>query len=296
MKVLVTGASGLLGWDIADAFQAAGHTVKRLLGRKDVNILDTKAVADCVGSFAPDLVVHAAGYRDLDDMEQHPHEGYAINTLGTWNMTLACRAANCKLIYISSDTVFDGEKSDGYHEFDTPCPVNVYGKSKLAAEQVIRSLWEKHFIVRTALLFGYKGHRENSFIYHIVDELTAGRSISASEDQICCPSYTADLAKALVELGQTEWYGTYHLTNSGTASRCDISRAVARLAGLDPELVKPAKSSTTKIARRAKNTVFRSLAWPAAFGYELPPWEEALARCWKESQAQETKALHQDAR
>ena len=73
MKVLVTGASGLLGWDIADAFQAAGHTVKRLLGRKDVNILDTKAVADCVGSFAPDLVVHAAGYRDLDDMEQHPH-------------------------------------------------------------------------------------------------------------------------------------------------------------------------------------------------------------------------------
>lgn len=283
MKVVVTGASGLLGWDAADVFERRGHTVKRLLGRRDVNMHDAKAVRDCVAAFGPDLVVHAAGYRDLDDMERHEHEGFAINTLGTRNIALACREAGCKLLYISSDTVFDGEKETGYHEFDAPCPVNVYGRSKLAAERVIEALCDRYFIVRTALLFGYKGHRENNFIFHIIDELRAGRSVSASVDQVCCPSYTADLAEALADLGGTEWYGVYHIANSGTGSRYEVSRAVAELAGLDPALVRPADASASKLARRAKNTVFDSVAWPATFGYVLPDWREALERCLMES-------------
>lgn len=282
MKVLVTGASGLLGWDIADTFEAAGHKVSRLMGRKDVNMLNPQDVMDYVCALSPDVVVHSAGYRDLDDMERNEHAGFAVNSFGTRNVALACRACDAKLIYISSDTVFDGEKGSGYHEYDTPCPVNVYGRSKVMAEREIHALWDKSFIVRTALLFGYKGHRENSFIFHIVDELSCGRTITASKDQICCPSYTADIAEALVKLSQTEWYGTYHIANTGTGSRCDVSRAVAELAGLDPQMVLPADSSKAKFAKRAKNTVFDSIAWPATFGESLPDWRDALARCMGE--------------
>lgn len=285
MRIVVTGASGLLGWDIADAFETRGHTVIRLMGRRDVDMLDPEAVMACLRGAAPDLVVHSAGYRDLDDMERHEHEGFAVNAFGTRNIALACRAVGCKLLYISSDTVFDGEKGAGYHEYDEPCPVNVYGRSKLAAECAIQTIWEKHFIVRTALLFGYKGHRENNFIFHIVDELRRGHTIDANEDQVCCPSYTADLAAALADMAETEWYGTYHVANSGAGSRYDVSRAVAELAGLDPELVRPASSSQSKLARRAKNTVFRSIAYPATFHRELPDWRDALARCMAEIRA-----------
>ena len=282
MKVLVTGASGLLGWDIADAFEAHGHEVARLMGRKDVNMLKPNDVMEYVRACAPDVVVHSAGYRDLDAMERHEYDGFAVNSFGTRNIALACRACDCKLVYISSDTVFDGEKGTGYHEFDMPCPVNVYGRSKLMAEREIHNVWDKSFIVRTALLFGYKGHRENSFIFHIVDELRAGRTVQASTDQVCCPSYTADLAEAIHELSLTEWYGTYHIANTGIASRCDVSRAVALHAGLDPEMVVPATSTEAKYAKRAKNTTFSSIAWPATFGSDLPDWRDALGRCMDE--------------
>lgn len=280
MNVIVTGASGLLGWDIADAFEERGHMVTRFMGRKDVDLLDTSSTCQAIHEAAPDLVVHAAGYRDLDDLELHQRDGFRTNVLGTWNVVQGCRKTSSKLIYISSDTVFDGTRSaGGYNEFDDPCPVNAYGRTKVAAEKMIHSLWDKSFIVRTALLFGYKGHRENNFLFHILDQLRAGNRISASTDQVCCPSYTADLARALVDLGESDWFGTYHISNVGSASRYEVSCAVAELAGLDPTLIEPAESDSTKIAPRAKRTVFDSLAWPAAFGYELPDWRDALRRC-----------------
>ncbi len=278
-KVMVTGASGLLGGDIADTFERNGYQVRRLMGRRDVNLLSAQAVLDCVNEFKPDFVVHAAGYRDLDELERREREGFAANTMSTRNIAQACRQTGCMMMYISSDTVFDGEKTAGYHEFDTPCPVNIYGKSKLAAEQAVSSSLDKYFIVRTAILFGYKGHRENNFIFRIMDELKAGRSVCASRNQVCNPTYTADLAEALMRLSETKWYGIYHITNSGIASRYELSLKVAELAGLDTGLIREADSSDIKTARRAKNTTFHSLAWPAVFDEELPCWKDALARC-----------------
>ncbi len=280
MNVVVTGASGLLGWDVADAFEERGHKVTRFMGRKDIDLLDTKATCQAIRSACPDLVVHAAGYRDLDDLELHPRDGFKTNVLGTWNVIQGCRETSSKLIYISSDTVFDGaRKTGGYNEFDTTCPVNAYGRTKVAAEKTIESLWGRSFIVRTALLFGYKGHRGNNFLFNVLDQLRTGNRISASIDQICCPSYTADLAHALVDLGESDWFGTYHISNSGSASRYEVSCAVAELSGLDAGLIVPAESDSTKVARRAKRTVFDSLVWPATFGYELPNWHDALRRC-----------------
>lgn len=289
MKVMVTGASGLLGWEIADALEAAGHQAVRLMGRKMVSVTDPRALGEFAAAQKPDAIVHAAGYRDLDDMEAHPKEGYALNAFGARCAALAARRVGAKLLLVSSDTVFDGEKEGGYHEYDEPRPVNVYGKSKLAAEREVQSLWDRHFILRTALLFGYKGHRENNFIYNIVDRLRAGETVKASTEQICCPSYTGDLAAALIPMLESEAYGLYHVANSGAASRWDVSRAVAEEAELDADLVLPMASDEKRRAKRAKNTVFDSIAYPLTFGGPLPDWREALCRCMAGALAEEGK-------
>lgn len=280
MKVIVTGASGLLGRDIADVFEEAGHKTIRLLGRKDIDITDTRKVIGFIEQEMPDCVIHCAGYRDLDDIEDHKIEGYTINTLGSRNIALACESIGCKMVYISSDTVFDGEKEEGYHEFDQVNPVNTYGKSKLIAENEVKSLCKRFFIIRTALLFGYKGHRENNFIFHITDSIKNGKTIYANENQICSPSYTKDLGEAILRIADSAYYGTYHVANSGVASRYDVSRAVAELAGLPADAVAASDAAGSgKKAKRSRNTVFQSITFDKTYGYTLRHWKEALADC-----------------
>ena len=279
MKVVVTGASGLLGSDVSDVFEDAGHHVIRLMGRKSVNILNTSEIIAFMEKEKPDLIVHCAGYRDLDDMELHEEEGYALNAFGAKNAALAASKLDCKLIYISTDAVYDGEKETGYHEYDAPDPVNVYGKSKLMAELEIRTLCKRYFIVRTALLFGYKGHRENNLIFSVIDNLKAGQEVYASTSQVCCPSYTKDLAEALLKMSQTEYYGTYLAANTGAASRYDVNRTVAEIAGLDVSGVRPTDESRARPAKRARYTVFKPIAFPSTFQITMADWRDALERC-----------------
>jgi dTDP-4-dehydrorhamnose reductase len=289
LKVLVSGASGLLGWETADAFEEAGCPVVRLLGRKSVDIMNTREIIDFVKTEQPDLIVHSAGYRDLDDIEKHEADGFALNTFGTKNMALAASAAGSKLMYISSDTVYDGEKETGYHEYDTPNPVNIYGKSKLMAENEIRSLYAEYFIIRTAWLFGLQGHPENNVIYTLRDKLRAGQTISASRDQLCSPSYTKDIAQVLIKIAQTDYYGTYLVSNRGAASRYDVTLAIAEFLGLDTSLVIPADAGLIHLAKRARNTVFKPIAFPKTFGIEMEDWQDALKRCIDDLKFREVK-------
>ena len=280
MKILVTGASGLLGADVADYFKEQGNEVKALMGRKDVDIRDLGAIRQAIVDFKPEVVVHCAGFRDLDYMELHEKESFEINALGTRNVTLACKEIGAKLVYISSDTVYNGEKQTPYHEYDMPCPVNIYGKTKLAAENVVKELYDKHFIIRTAWLFGFKGHVENNFILGVINNIKNGNSINATTDQICCPSYTHDIAMGISKMIETDCYGTYLLTNKGTASRYDVNVKVAKLAGLDTNMVKPVLSTNAHIAKRSKNTVFDSINYASTFGDVMPDWNEAIERCF----------------
>jgi dTDP-4-dehydrorhamnose reductase len=215
-------------------------------------------------------------------MEEHEAEGYALNTFGTKNIALAASSLGCKLIYISSDAVYDGEKETGYHEYDELNPINVYGKSKLMAELEIKALCKQFFIIRTALLFGYKGHRENNLIFNVIDKVKAGKEVYASTNQVCCPSFTDDIAEALLKISQTEYYGTYLVANTGVASRYEVNRGVAELAGLDTSLVRQMDENKIRPAKRARNTVFKSIAFPNTFGIEMPHWRDALERCMAE--------------
>ncbi len=289
MKIIVTGASGLVGSEVSDFFESVGHHVIRLSGRKSLNLQDTKQVLEFFSEEKPELTIHCAGARDVDYLEQNADEAYLNNTLATKNVALATQASQAKLMFVSSDTVFDGTKESGYHEFDKPNPINIYGKSKLLAEKEVRRFCNKHFILRTALLFGLKGHRENNLIYGLLDKCQQGMIIYASQDQVCNPSFTLDLAKAFLTVAQTEYYGTYHITNTGTASRYDIYKAIVEKAGFDGELVKPIVADQLHVATRAKNTTFKSITFEPTFNIQMRSWDAALEDCLTEILAERNK-------
>ena len=164
MRVLVTGANGMLGMDLCALLEEAGHTVIRTdVGTREgmevpaweaLDITNTQAVTQTLLHHQPDVVIHGAAYTDVDGCERNPDQAYRINALGTWNLASVCGAHHITLVYLSTDFVFDGKKTEPYTEFDTPNPLGHYGASKLAGERYVSQLCRKHFIVRTAWLFG----------------------------------------------------------------------------------------------------------------------------------------------
>lgn len=279
MRIMVTGASGLLGEDIADIFSDK-HEVLALRGRKQLDVTNAGEVFRLAKDYNPDFIINSAGWRDVDDVEKSKEKALLVNVLGVKNLTLAAAKTDSTIIQISSDSIFSGEKESPYNEFDLPSPVNIYGYSKFMAEEQIKSLANKYFIVRVPLLFGLKGYKESNSIYDIYKKLKNEEDIYSPTDQICSPTYTADVAEVLLEMIETEFYGIYHVTNSGLASRYELTRKVVELMGFDIKKVLPI-TSDKKYAKRPKNTAFNCLAYNATFKTRLTSWEDALNRCLK---------------
>jgi dTDP-4-dehydrorhamnose reductase len=277
MKVIVSGASGLLGEDIVNVFEEK-HEVIPLMGRKSIDITNTRLLVDFIEKEKPDLIIHSAGWRNVDDVEKNKDKAFLINTLGTKNMVLGAKKIGCPIVYISSDSVYNGEKGEPYNEFDFPCPVNTYGYSKLKAEEMVYTLYDKYFIVRVPLLFGAKGHKESNIIISTWEKIKNNEKVYAPTDQLCSPTYTKDIAEVLLEMVKTDFYGLYHLTNEGIASRYDLYKAFAEYKNLETSLVIPSKSDM-KYARRPKDVTFKGLAFNNTFGIRLDKWQVALKRC-----------------
>lgn len=288
MKVIVTGASGLLGADIARVF-AKEHEVIALKGRKELNLTDAQAVMEYMEGHKPDLIIHSAGFRMVDAAEEQRRMTFAINTFGTKNVALAAAKLDIPMIHISSDSVFDGETEVPYHEYDTTNPINTYGQSKLMAEQEVRAIHRKHFIIRLPLLFGAEGYTHSNYIFMMMDKLDAGEKISYTIDQMCSPTYCVDVAKELLVMAKTEYYGTYHIANTGIASRYDFYSACAAGLGYSTDQLIPILQKD-RSAKRAKNTMFDSIAYTNTFHRTLRDWHEALDECLEEIRARK-KAL-----
>ena len=280
MKVIITGASGLLGADIARVFERE-HEVIALKGRKELNLTDAQAVMEYMLEKKPDLIIICAGFRMVDAAEEQRRMTYAINTFGAKNAALAASKLDIPLIHISSDSVFDGETEVPYHEYDKTNPINTYGRSKLMAEQEVRAVCRKHFIIRVPLLFGANGYTHSNYIYMMMEKLEAGESITYTTDQMCSPTYCVDVAEELLHMADTEFYGTYHIANTGTASRYNFYSACAVGLGYSVNQMVPILQKD-RSAKRAKNTMFDSIAYTDTFHRTLRSWQDALEECLEE--------------
>lgn len=278
MRILVTGASGQLGYDVERELERRG--IEHLgTSSRELDITDREAVERLMAAYRPDAAIHCAAYTKVDLAEDEPERCWAVNVDGTRNMAAACRKTGAKLLYISTDYVFPGTGERSYETGDPTGPVNTYGRSKLAGELAVQSLLEKYFIVRISWVFGKNG---NNFVKTMLRLAETKAELSVVCDQIGSPTYTADLAPLLCDMVQTERYGVYHATNEGTCAWSEFAEAIFELAGRQV-VVHPIPTSAypTRAVRPLNSRMSKECLHSNDF-QELPEWKNALARYLKE--------------
>jgi dTDP-4-dehydrorhamnose reductase len=275
MKVALIGANGQLGSDIQREWIGVEITP---LTRAEVDVTDRERVMACLRALAPDLVINTAAYHNVDLCEQQPERAFAVNATGAMNVADACRETESALMFLSTDYVFSGASGLPYVETDLPDPVNVYGVSKAAGEQLIRQRLERHFIVRTSGLYGVAGSsgKGGNFIERMLQLHAEGRAISVVDDQELSPTYTADLARKLLEVVRSDGYGTYHVTNAESCSWHDFAAAAFALPGRPANLSRTTTEAFGAPARRPAFSPLANARLDAAGIPPLRPWREAL--------------------
>jgi dTDP-4-dehydrorhamnose reductase len=271
-KVLITGAKGMLGLDLIDVFREAYDVSGKDID--DFDITKPKETMDAVMEIRPDVIIHAAAYTDVDGCEHHVELAHSVNGGGTKNIASACRELGARMIYISTDYVFDGKKSRAYSEEDPPCPIGVYGRTKLEGEQWVRKMVDQFVIVRTAWLFGRGG---KNFVRTILRLAREKGTLSVVNDQLGSPTYTADLSRAIYVLLENGCTGIYHITNGETCSWYEYAREILTMAGLDDIPVHAISSDQlNRAAKRPRNSVFDRGKFERETGYRMRSWREAL--------------------
>lgn len=260
MKVLVTGANRQLGYDVVKELQKQNIECFGAK-RKDFDIVDFEATRNFIINYSPDAVIHCAAYTAVDKAEDEKEQCYLVNSDATKNIARICKKINAKMLYISTDYVFDGTKEGFYEVDDLPNPINVYGKSKLLGEQAVQKLLEKYFIVRISWVFGEHG---NNFVKTMLKLGKERKEINVVSDQYGSPTYTADLAPLLVEMIKTDCYGIYHATNEGVCSWAEFAEEIFKIAGMN---VKVNHITTTEYFTKAKRPLNSRLSKEKTWKY-----------------------------
>lgn len=272
VKVLVTGANGQLGYDVTKELQNQNIECYGAI-RKDFDIVDFEATENFISNYMPDVIIHCAAYTAVDKAEDEQGLCYLVNASATENIAEICRKINAKMLYISTDYVFDGTKDGFYKVDDKPNPINVYGKTKLLGEQAVQRILNKYFIVRISWVFGEHG---NNFVKTMLRLGNERKEISVVADQYGSPTYTADLAPLLVEMIQTEKYGIYHATNEGVCTWAEFAEEIFKIAGID---VKVNHITTAEYPTRAKRPLNSRLSKEKIINNKfiiIRAWEKAL--------------------
>jgi dTDP-4-dehydrorhamnose reductase len=234
MKVCVIGGNGQLGSDVVGAFQDASHQV-RALCHSDIELANLDSVADCLKSASPHVVVNTAAMHHVEQCEQQPEKAFAVNALGSRNLATVTRDLGATLIHISTDYVFDGQKTAPYVEDDTPVPLNVYGNSKLAGEQFVRTINPKHFVLRVSAIYGKQPCRAKGGRNFVELMLKLGRErgmVRVVDSEMVSPTPTAQIAAQVRDMSQSEAYGLYHGTSEGSCSWHEFACEIFRVAGM----------------------------------------------------------------
>jgi dTDP-4-dehydrorhamnose reductase len=271
MRVTLFGASGLLGQDLVQELRGEHLTA---LSSKEADLRDRTRVRDVIRDSRPDWIILSAAYTDVDGCESNRDRAFAVNCEGAINVAQAARDAGARLLFLSTDYVFDGTKRSPYEISDTRNPTSVYGQSKARAEERLIEILPEVCIARTSWLFGHGG---KCFPATILKLASTRPEISVVNDQRGSPTFTRDLASALVQLCRADARGIMHVTNSGNCTWYDFASEIVRASGL-PTVVKPV--TTAEFPRPAKRPAYSVLS-PAslhAYNIQMPEWQDALRR------------------
>jgi dTDP-4-dehydrorhamnose reductase len=274
MRVAVTGAGGGLGRAFLER-AGMDHDLVRFT-HADMPVEDERAVEEALGKARPEAVVHLAAMTSVDGCEADPGGAFAVNVEGTANVSRAAAREGATLILLSTDYVFDGEKGEPYDEGDTPRPVNVYGVSKLRAEETARELMpeDRLAIVRTSWVFGAEGE----FVRRSVGRLAAGEEIGGIVDQVGTPTYVRHLAERLVPVIEAGLRGVVHLAGPEPATWHDVLVRARHLGGLPGEVIEQKADELGRSAPRPRNSALRSVVLPGTTVPPMPPLDEALRK------------------
>ena len=256
MKILITGSNGMLGHDLIEVLKDEHELVLTTSKTLDITVEDK--VMDFICDINPDVVINSAAYTDVDGCEENQDIAYGVNGDGVKNLALACKEVDCPLVHVSTDYIFNGKNTRPWVEDDEIGPISVYGKSKLKGEEAILEILDKFFIVRTAWLYGING---KNFPKTMLELAKNHSEITVVYDEVGTPTYTPDLAGAISELIKTDYYGIYHITNSGSCSWCEFAKYIFEVADEDVKVIPVTASEFARPAPRPSYSVLENKNW-----------------------------------
>lgn len=269
MRIVVTGANGQLGKEIAK--QGSGHELV-LTDYDTLNITDSSAVAAFMKAIKPEAVIHCAAYTNVDGAESDYDGAFRVNVIGSQNVAAGCLETGARLVYISTDYVFDGERQQPYREFDPVNPQNVYGITKWQGEEMVKQILGRHYVIRTAWLYG----EGNNFVRTMLNLAEKNSTLRVVNDQIGTPTSTVDLAKSIFALLATDAYGTYHGTCQGHCSWYEFACEIFRQAGRSIEVLPVMTSEFPRPAKRPAHSILDNYMLRMTVGDPMRSWQKAL--------------------
>lgn len=273
MRTLIFGAKGQLGRDLMEVFASVGPLAGHDLPELDVS--DERQVAEAIAEFCPELIVNAAAYTDVEGAEADAPNAFRVNAEGAGVVARMAHAVGAPVVYYSTDYVFGGGQHMPYTEDDPQAPAGVYARSKAKGEKRVREEAPRHYILRTAWLYGPSG---NCFPKKMIALARKHPELKVVEDEIGSPTHTWDLAKATLAIVQTPAFGTYHTVNAGQCSRYELAKTVLSLAGIETPVRPCASSEFPAKAPRPLYSVLSTEKFARATGFVFPDWRDALGR------------------
>jgi dTDP-4-dehydrorhamnose reductase len=271
MRITVIGSQGMLGRDLVNWL--GDHHEVTGLDIDEIDIREREGTAARIAALRPQLIINAAACVDVESCERQPDRAFRVNALGSQNLAIAAERSDADYLYFSSDYVFDGRSGCDYDELAPPCPVNQYGRSKLAGEVLARQICRRTYIVRTAWLIG---HREGNYVERVLDMADHDGIVRMATDQLESPTYTLHLAEAVDKLCRTGAYGTYHITSAGACTRLEFAAFVLETAGRREAVEELEDARLKRQANRPCRTVLDCRLFELVSSHAMAHWREGI--------------------
>jgi dTDP-4-dehydrorhamnose reductase len=296
-RILVIGAKGMLGKDLVEILRSSSRVDQHLDWEvfgwdiEEIDIQEEKNTVTKIESLRPNIVINIAAYTNVDGCESHDEKAFAINAEGMRHVALGALRCRAKVVYLSTDYIFDGKKREPYLEDDPPHPLSVYGRSKLRGEQYVQEMVEDALIVRTQWLYGKYG---NNFVASVLRQAREKKVLSIVNDQVGSPTYTIDLSRAISVLIQCDARGVFHVANSDLCTWFVFGQEILKLSGMEEVRIVPISSEELgRPATRPLYSVLNTEKLKRETGMTLRPWSEALRDYLRDWESERTNPLLQ---